>query len=272
VDVWRFWLMRAHFAEGRQRLRRALNLNPEPSLQRWAALEGAALLVYYPEGHRGVRPLAEEQLEVARQIGDRASIAQSLLLLGHLEAAEGNPEGAVDLFQRSLSYQERGDTLHALGHVRLLENDYERALEWLKQAEALNRAQGHEWDVAQDLIARAYALHGLGRDDEATSLLRQSLELLRPLKEVRLLTNCFDGLSATFAADQSDIAASLAAAAEILREERGVTAGSLSQKWNPVTWETLRNRLSERSLARSIERGRAMDLETAVAFALASTD
>jgi tetratricopeptide (TPR) repeat protein len=194
VDVWRFWLMRAHFAEGRQWLR------------------------------------------------------------------------------RSLSYQERGDTLHALGNVRLLENDYERALEWLKQAEALNRAQGHEWDVAQDLIARAYALHGLGRDDEATSLLRQSLELLRPLKEVRLLTNCFDGLSATFAADQSDIAASLAAAAEILREERGVTAGSLSQKWNPVTWETLRNRLSERSLARSIERGRAMDLETAVAFALASTD
>jgi hypothetical protein len=31
-------------------------------------------------------------------------------------------------------------------------------------------------------------------------------------------------------------------------------------------------RLSERSHARSIERGRAMDLETAVAFALASTD
>jgi hypothetical protein len=84
--------------------------------------------------------------------------------------------------------------------------------------------------------------------------------------------DCFDALSATFAADKSEIAASLISAAEILREEGGVTAGSLSQKWNPVTWETLRNRLSERSLARSIERGRAMDLETAVAFALASTD
>jgi hypothetical protein len=142
----------------------------------------------------------------------------------------------------------------------------------LKQAEALHRAQGHEWDLAQDLIALAYALHGLGRDDEATSLLRQSLELLRRLKDVRLLTNCFDALSATFAADQSDIAASLATAAEILREERAITAGSLSQKWNPVTWETLRARLSECSLARSIERGRAMDLETALAFALASTD
>ena|SRR5438128_6911597 len=104
------------------------------------------------------------------------------------------------------------------------------------------------------------------------SLLRQGLELLRPLKEVRLLTNCFDALSATFAADRSDIAASLATAAETLREEGSVTAGSLSQKWNPVTWETLRARLSERSLAQSIERGRAMDLETAVAFALASTD
>jgi hypothetical protein len=92
------------------------------------------------------------------------------------------------------------------------------------------------------------------------------------LKELRLLTNCFDALSATFAADQSEIAASLAAAAEILREEGGLTAGGLSQKWNPVTWETLRARLSERSLARSIERGRAMDLETAVAFALASTN
>ena len=88
-----------------------------------------------------------------------------------------------------------------------------------RQAEALNRAQGQEWDVAQDLIALAYALHGLGRDDEATGLLRQSLELIGPLKEVRLLANCFDALSATFAADRSDIAASLATAAEILREE-----------------------------------------------------
>jgi predicted ATPase len=272
VDVWRFWLMRAQFAEGRQWLRRALNLNPEPSPQRWAALEGAALLVYLPEGHRGVRPIAEEQLKVARQIGDRASIASSLLLLGQLEAAEGNTDGAIDLYQRSLAHQERGDTLHALGHLRLLEDDYEGALEWLKQAEALNRAQGHEWDVAQDLIALAYALHGLGRDDEATGLLRQSLELLRRLKELRLLTNCLDALAATFAADQSEIAASLAAAAEILREEGGITAGGLSQKWNPVTWETVRARLSERSLARSIERGQTMDLETAVAFALASTD
>jgi predicted ATPase len=41
VDVWRFWLLRGHFAEGREWLRRALDLNPEPSLQRWAALQGA---------------------------------------------------------------------------------------------------------------------------------------------------------------------------------------------------------------------------------------
>jgi tetratricopeptide (TPR) repeat protein len=106
------------------------------------------------------------------------SIAESLLLLGQVEAEAGNTDGAADFFQRSLTYQERGDTLHALGHLRLLEDDYEGALEWLKQADAFDRAQGHEWMVAQDLIALAYALHGLRRDDEATSLLRQSLEIL----------------------------------------------------------------------------------------------
>jgi predicted ATPase/class 3 adenylate cyclase len=132
VDVWRSWLMRAYFAEGRQWLRRALDLNPEPSPQRWAALEGAASLVYYPEGHRGVRPLAEELLEVARQIGDAASIASSLLLLGQLEAEVGNTDGAIDLYQRSLTYQEQSHTLHSLGNLRLLEDDYEGALEWLK--------------------------------------------------------------------------------------------------------------------------------------------
>jgi non-specific serine/threonine protein kinase len=275
VDVWRFWLLRGHFAEGREWLRRALDLNPEPSLQRWAALQGAASLIYFPEGHRGMRPLAEETLEVAQQIGDRASMADSLHLLGQLEAAEGNADAAIDLFQRSLTYQDHpqlGFTYHALGHVRLLEDDYEGALEWLKQAEALNRAQGKEYEVAQDLISRAYALHGLGRDDEATSLLRQSLELLRPLKDVRVSTNCFDALSATLAAYKPEIAATLMSAAEVLREDGGVAAGSLSQRWNPVTWETLRAPLSERSLARSIVRGRAMDLETAVAFGLASTD
>jgi tetratricopeptide (TPR) repeat protein len=185
---------------------------------------------------------------------------------------EGNPDAAAELYQRSLTYEEQSHTLNSLGHLRLLEDDYEGALEWLKQSAALSRAQGHEWAHAQDLIALAYALHGLGRDDEATSLLRESLELLGRLKEVRVSTNCFDALSATLAADKSEIAAALISAAEILREEGGITTGSLSQKWNPVTWETLRSRLSENSLARSIERGRGMDLETAVAFALASTD
>jgi hypothetical protein len=76
-----------------------------------------------------------------------------------------------------------------------------------------------------------------------------------------------------FSPGKSEIAAaSLMSAAEILWEKGVFTAGSLSEKWNPGTWETLRARLSERSLARSIERGRAMDLETAVAFALASID
>lgn len=272
VDMWRFWLLRAHFAEGRKWLRLALDLNPEPSLQRWAALEGVASLVYYPDGPRGVRPLAEETLEVARQIGDRESIAASLLLLGQVEAAEGNADRAIDLFQRSLTYREESHTLHSLGILRLVEDDYEGALEWLKQAEALSQAKGHDWAFAQDLIAHAYALHGLRRDDEATSLLRESLQFLERLKDVRVSTNCLDALAATLAADQSDIAASLAAAAEILRDEGGVTAGTLSQKWNPRTWEMVRSRLSERSLVRSIDRGRAMNLETALAFALASTD
>jgi tetratricopeptide (TPR) repeat protein len=192
--------------------------------------------------------------------------------VGQLEADAGNPDAAADLYQRSLTYEEQSHTLNSLGRLRLLEDDYEGALEWLKQSAALSRAQGHEWAHAQDLIALAYALHGLGRDDEATSLLRESLELLGRLKEVRVSTNCFDALSATLAADKSEIAAALISAAEILRVEGGITTGSLSQKWNPVTWETLRSRLSENSLARSIERGRGMDIETAVAFALASTD
>jgi non-specific serine/threonine protein kinase len=123
VDVWRYWLMRAHYAEGRQWLRRALDLNPEPSLRRWAALEAAASLVYFPEGHLGARPLAEESLEVARQLGDPASIGSSLLLLGELEADAGNTDGAAELYQESLTYQGGSDayTLGALGHLRLLE-------------------------------------------------------------------------------------------------------------------------------------------------------
>jgi hypothetical protein len=137
----------------------------------------------------------------------------------------------------------------------------------------------------QDLIALSYALHGLGRDDEATSLLRQSLEILtrlgrKPFGDRLRGLECSgrgregnkEGVSLGVDLEAAPIAATLISAAEILRDEGGVTTGSLSQRWNPGTWKTLRDRLSERSLARSIERGRSMDLETAVAFALASKD
>jgi predicted ATPase/class 3 adenylate cyclase len=275
VDMWRFWQMHTHYAEGRQWLGRALDGDPEPSPERRAALEGATYLAYLEHDFAEMRPLAEEHLEVARRIDDGASIAQALHLLAHLEGAEGNTIGAIGLYRQSLEYPDhprRADSLYSLGHLSLLGGDYEVATEWLRQAEALNRSAGDEWALAGDLIALGYALHWSKRDDEAATLLRESLELLSPLEETVQLANCLDAVSTTLATDKPEVAGSLVSAADDLRKERGVRAGSLSREWNAVTRETLRTVLSDRSLAQSVERGHSMDLDAAVAYALAALD
>jgi len=273
--LWRFWQMQSYFGEGRDWLRRAIELNPNPSPARQEALEGAAYLAYVQGDVDQMRSLATAQLEGAQQLGEGKLIAQALHMLGHLAGAEGDREKARRLYEESLTWGDfprRGDALYAIGHQALLDDDYDEAISWLEQAQVVNRAHGDDWALAGDLVGLGYALHGQGRDDEAQRVVRQSVELLGPLGEKQLLARSFDALAATLAEPEPERAAALLGAAEALREEISVGSGTLSARWTPRTRETFKARLSEESLRLCVERGRRMDFTEALAAGLAALD
>ena len=149
AGLWRFWLVRGHFTEGRLRLERVLSASSNVrTTARVRALNGAAALsVIQGEGEQD-RTLNEESLALARQLGDSVGIAIAL-----------------------------GD----LGGEAMDRDDHERSRSFYEEAVALNRGLGRTIGVARCLENLGTISHALGDLDSAQTLYEQALaELVGP--------------------------------------------------------------------------------------------
>jgi predicted ATPase len=275
ASVWRYWQMRGYLTEGRQWIEKALRLDSEPTVKRTVALGAASYLAYLQGDIEAARQFAEEQLAIGRALDDGASTALALELLGHAEGADGRPGRQIELYKESLTYAEhprRSDTVYSLGHVLVLEGEYERATGWLEQARELDEAAGDEWGLSGALVGLGYARLGQGRDAEARALFRRGLKLVLPLGDKQRIATGLDALAAAMAEEEPELAATLLGAAAILREQNGLRVATFSGHWNPSTWDALKTQLPEELLERSVERGRELDPEAAVALVRASLD
>jgi predicted ATPase/class 3 adenylate cyclase len=85
---WRYWHLRGHFAEGRSWLARLLD-HPnggERTQARAKALMGRGSLDYWVGDYESTRVHYEEGLEINRELGDEAGIAEALFNLGYAAA------------------------------------------------------------------------------------------------------------------------------------------------------------------------------------------
>ena len=150
ADLWWYWYVRGHVAEGSLWLRRALAATPaDPSTTRAAALRGAAALARsggdYPEAVR----LGEQCLAVCRHLGDRQGIAGSLNSLSATNLAMGRVEEAVRYGELSLaevrgSGNRRGEaaSLTNLGMAYRNLDRFDMAAQVLTEAAGVFRAIG----------------------------------------------------------------------------------------------------------------------------------
>jgi predicted ATPase/DNA-binding CsgD family transcriptional regulator len=131
----RFWTIHSHLSEGRRWLDRALTLSGRAApATRARALGWAGWLALVHGDRESARPHLEASLELHREVGDRAGVAEALLRLGALAAQEGDATGARALSEESLAaYRELGDTayvasaLNNLGSVAHRVGEFERA-------------------------------------------------------------------------------------------------------------------------------------------------
>jgi len=88
-SMWRYWQMRGFLSEGRERTDAALAAGPGSLQSRLRALDGGGGLAYWQaDGHAALRYYSD-QVEVARQLGDKRDLGYALYNLSSAHAILG---------------------------------------------------------------------------------------------------------------------------------------------------------------------------------------
>jgi non-specific serine/threonine protein kinase len=273
--LYRFWYLRGHFAEGRPRLERLLDVDANRTSARARALNGAAVMAISTGDLAAARLRSEEALALHRELGDAWGSAYSVFSLGLAATEEADWTNARPHFEESLArFRELGEEHYALVAAdgvawtsREL-GDLERSRAGHQDVLRQARAQ-HDWAIAASQLDQlAQFARDEGRIGDSLSMLAESLRITRDLEMPGLIVENLSRCAETLAiAGRAETAAQLLAAAEALREEIGG-----SHSWvvdvNEKTLTQLRTQLDDATLAEAGEHGRRLTVDEAIAFAL----
>jgi non-specific serine/threonine protein kinase len=275
--LYRFWYLRGHFADGRARLERLLDVDANRTAARARALNGASVMAGSTGDPATDRLRSEEALALHRELGDAWGVAYSVFSLGMAATEEADWTGARPYFEESLArFRELGEEHYALIAADGLAwmsrelGDLERSRAGHEDVLRQARAQ-HDWAIAAaQLDQLAQFARDEGRIDDSLSMLTESLRITRDLEMPGLIVENLSRFAETLAvAGRAETAAQLLGAAEALREEIGG-----SHSWvidvNENTLTQLRTQLDDATLAEAREHGRRLTVDEAVAFALES--
>ena len=281
---WRFWQSRGHLHEGRRRLETTLRLAGGGKANRARALEALAGVYWWQGEMDACLAPYREALEIHRELGDPAEIANALYDLALARAVAESRGGATDEVRRSVYalFDEAEEISRGLGDENGLGNiawgrgnaisyfeDYApAALDQWKLSIEHHRRAGNEFGTGWGMfeIANFSAHHG-DLDTEREYLV-QGLELFARHRDVSAVV-MFIALAAGLAQVAGDDlrAARLAGASRALRNSSG--ANIVDHEINRVEGFTLGEpETLTGPLAAAYAEGTEMDFDRAVAEAL----
>jgi predicted ATPase/DNA-binding XRE family transcriptional regulator len=197
--LWRFWEVRGHLREGRQRLAELLALPGAsvPSLARAKVLDGSGVLALYQYDIPTARAMFKQSLALYRQHQDHGGTAWVLIHLGWLCQDTGRYKAGRRFLRESLALCQQIDERRGiarcqtiLGTLALQEGDLTTARALHEKAVALNREVGDTWGTAWALNLLGIDLLELleiGQADaqSAHAVLQESLTMWQELGELR---------------------------------------------------------------------------------------
>jgi predicted ATPase/class 3 adenylate cyclase len=195
--LWRFWDVRNHWSEGRERLA-ALISHPETVAQTkeyTKALYAAGILAQIQDDHASAGPCFSEGLAICRNLQDNAAIGYFLLGLAHTwkryrgnQDNQDNPRLLDESFE---TFTELGDrwgialSLEGQATSALAQDDLATANSRRAESIKIYRELG-------DRISLSFALNGLadvmmlqGNYDQAVTLYKESLALFQEMEHRR---------------------------------------------------------------------------------------
>lgn len=186
--MYRFWRVRGHLAEGRERLAAAVShagARQHP-LERASALRVASGLEQIQGNLTAARALAEEALALFESTEDARGGAGVLLTLGNVALMQDDLAGARAFYERGLPlYRRLGEqdgiarALGNLGVVMMVQGDLAEAKVICEESLTVLRASGDTENAARALRNLGEIAYSQGNDVEARAWLEEALALFR---------------------------------------------------------------------------------------------
>jgi predicted ATPase/class 3 adenylate cyclase len=211
--LWRFWHLRCHLREGRDRLEAILAMPgaADRTPARAKALNGAGALAHDQGDFQRAAQLHEESLVIARECGDPEPMAYALLSLGHVALRQGSYEQCKALYEEALSlWRSLGNQsfiaalLHNLGNAALYLGQLDEAITFFEESLALKRRLGSQSSVASTLNNLGYLEIEQGNYERAAALLGESLRLYQQIGNSAGMLESLNNI-ARVAAEQGDL-------------------------------------------------------------------
>jgi len=286
ASTWRFWQMRGHLREARERIAKALALPGASHHQqvRQGALEAAGGVAYWLGDFVSARGFYEEALTLARQLGDDAVIANAAYNLAFVAETEdtvgvalASPLGQALLEESLALHRELSDrrgvakVLWALGAASSRTGDVNAAEERYRDSLAVFR------DL-DDRFMTGWALFELGalalkkmELASAYSLTTEALAIFDAVHDVTGIALGLDGLALIADAEGNlERGMRLAGAAAALQASGGVDLAVVGRRIMGHEDPAARAQ-SDPQLAAAWAEGQAMTTDQAVAYALAGS-
>jgi predicted ATPase/class 3 adenylate cyclase len=276
VALWRFRDIRGYLGEGQAALTRFLSRTAGLSQVRARALVGAAFLSQVLGDAKAASAYAEEGLAAAREVGEPASMALAIIVIGILTTDAGQIPRVAALCEECLNQSREagssfgeGAVLYWLGVLAAQPDDLDEAERLLEQSLAVLRPSGDRWAAAHPTGRLAHLALVRGKTARAAELYREALLARVELGDARSIPLGLDGLAWVACAEgRVERAARLLGAEEALRERVGAIVPPLVRADHDRAVAEVRAALTDAAFATLWHEGRSMSLSEAIRYAL----
>jgi predicted ATPase/class 3 adenylate cyclase len=285
APMWMFWVERGNLPEGRRALEALLELpsGAAHDLARMAAFTGLGGVTYWQTDYAAATRAYAGAVEIARELGNPRTLAQTLTDLGYAYLAQAQPEPVFRLMEEATAAAKAaGDDLLVavavgeLGLAHAQQGDYESALKATTESLDLIESSGGWVSVwAGEWKGRVGSmLRMLGRVEEAEQALLDSLTAFRLLAgNVAAAAVAWQLSVVSSQLGKHERAVILAGFADAVTERIGGSPPRAVMLLPDIDYvpTAAREVLDEETIERLWNEGRAMEFDHVIAWVLGET-
>ncbi|WP_345431032.1 ATP-binding protein [Actinoallomurus vinaceus] len=281
ASMWSHRLSWASLRDGHHWLDQALALDRSPTSARAKALWVDAWLMLLRGEPKVAGPLLEECRGLAEGLGDVEQLAGAVQISGFAALLAGDFTEAATLLEKALSYHRtighRGrywTTLFQLAMASVLDHDA-RAAELCAECRGMCERENARWSMSFAIWVTGLERWSKGDTRAGTDMVRDAIRIKVPFGDHLGMAQCIEVLAWLVAdAEEHRRAAELLGAAQAVWGSIGTSLSGLGHLADPHgRYEArLRATIGDREFATAYDRGVQLDVDGAVALALAERE